>query len=390
MSNTIKKPAGGDHITPQMLPDEGPVYEPGPARSIQITHGLQIERMHAGRPILTPREGSDWESRVVLNPGVVLVDDPVLLQSLIRKWGLDDHQKKLLLDAGAAAVMLYRAQGRVVPSKGLAPSYMGLAVFTPLLELVWRRETPVISPVDPFHNLGVEDGRCSYINGEFRFLYTGHYRDEKQDRNSVHICLATTHDFINWKLHGPLKGNLNDVDNKNAVLFPDKIHGNWVMLHRPMAGLDPKSIHWAESGDLQGPWEGRGMLMASYQYREFRQSWIGAGGPPLALGDNRFLVIYHQGHFAPNNEREYDLAATIVDFPEPGVCRAGKRIEPLMRPTGAEEQKGDARLGVDNVLFTCANYLHGDDLIIPYAGADSRIFGARINLKHLLDELENA
>lgn len=389
MSNPISEnKEGHGHDASDAMPDADPVTEPGAPRSIELTHNLPIERLHGGKPVLTPREGSDWESRVVLNPGVVLVDDSAMLQTLIRKWGLDDHQKKQLTDAGAAAVMLYRAQGRVVPSKGLAPSYMGLAVFTPGLDLVWRRETPVISPVDPFHNLGVEDGRCSYISGEFRFLYTGHYRDEKRGQNSVQICLATTNDFVNWKLHGPLKGNLNDVNNKNAVFFPERVHGKWMMLHRPMAGPDPKSIHLAEAADINGPWETRGKLMASYVYREFRQSWIGAGGPPVALGNNRFLVIYHQGHFAPNNEREYDLAATIIDFPEPGVSRVGRRIEPLMRPTGAEEQKGDASLGVDNVLFTCANYLYGDDVIIPYAGADSRIFGARINLKQLLDELE--
>jgi beta-1,2-mannobiose phosphorylase / 1,2-beta-oligomannan phosphorylase len=371
------------------LKDPDPVYEPGPAKSIEIAHNLSIERLHGGKPVLTPREGSGWESKVVLNPGVVLVDDPEILQPMMKTWGLKEDQMKRLTYAGGAAVMLYRAQGEVDPAKGLAPSYTGLAVFTPGLDLVWRRKTPVIAPDAPFHNLGVEDGRCSAVNGEFWFLYTGHYRDEERGRNSVHICLATTRDFIEWDLHGPLKGDLNSVNNKNAVLFPGKIHGKRVMLHRPMAGPDPKSIHWAEADELHGTWTGRGMLMASHVFKEFRQSWIGAGGPPIALGRNRFLVIYHQGHYTTNNEREYDLAATIVEFPGPGVCRAGKRIEPLMRPTGSEEQKGDVNLGVDNVLFTCANYMHGGDVIIPYAGADSRIFGAKVRMQDLLAELEN-
>lgn len=365
-----------------------PVYEQGSVKSIEITHGLQIERLHQGKPILTPREGSEWESKVVLNPGVVLVDDLDVLQPMMELWGLNDEQKNKLMQAGGAAVMLYRAQGSIDPAKGLSPSYMGLAVFTPGLDLVWRRDTPVISPVEPFHNLGVEDGRCSAIDGVFYYLYTGYFRDEANSRNSVHICLATTRDFINWDLHGPLRGDLNSVNNKNAVFFPGKINGKWVMLHRPMAGPDPKSIHWAEADELHGYWENRGMLMASYVYKEFRQSWIGAGGLPIALGNNMYLVIYHQGHYALNNDREYNLSAAIIGFPEPGVCLVYKRIEPLMRPTGNEEQKGDPTLGVDNVLFTCANYIHGDDLILPYAGADSRIFGARINLKQLLDELE--
>lgn len=370
------------------LKETEPVYETAPARNFELNHSLNIKRMNQGKPVLTPKPGSSWESKVVLNPGVVLVDDFNVLEPVMEKWGISEVQKNRLREAGGAAVMLYRAQGRVEEEKGLAPSYTGLAVFTPELDLVWRREEPVISPKESFHNLGVEDGRCSFIDGKFYFLYTGYFEEEKTASNKVHICLAVTTDFINWDLKGPLPGNLNNVDNKNSVLFPEKIHGKWVMLHRPMHGQNPKSIHWAVADSLDGYWESRGILMASYQFKQFRQSWIGAGGPPVSIGKNRFLTIYHQGHFFPNNEREYDLAATILEFPEPGVCNVLKRIEPLMRPTGAEEQQGDENLGVNNVLFTCANYVLGDDLMIPYAGADSRIFGAKINLSELVKELE--
>ncbi len=370
------------------LKEAEPVYETSPARSIELSHTLTIKRMHQGKPVLTPNPDSSWESKVVLNPGVILVDDIQLLESMMKEWGLTNEQKDKLREVSGAAVMLYRAQGEVEPQKGLAPSYIGLAVFTPNLDLVWRREYPVISPNEAFHNMGVEDGRCSFINGTFYFLYTGYYWDETDGTNKVHICLATTTDFISWDLKGALQGNLNRVDNKNSVLFPRKINGKWTMLHRPMQGQYPKAIHWATAETLNGYWESKGILMASYRYKEFQQSWIGAGGPPIALGDNRFLVIYHQGHFFPNNEQEYDLAACILEFPDPGVCKVGKRIEPLMRPTGSEEMQGDKNLGVDNVLFTCANYVYEEDIVIPYAGADSRIFGAKINLKELVHELE--
>jgi beta-1,2-mannobiose phosphorylase / 1,2-beta-oligomannan phosphorylase len=36
-------------------------------------------------------------------------------------------------------------------------------------------------------------------------------------------------------------------------------------------------------------------------------------------------------------------------------------------------------------VFTCANYVWDGYVYIPYAGADSRIFGARIPLSALLD-----
>ena len=55
---------------------------------------------------------------------------------------------------------------------------------------------------------------------------------------------------------------------------------------------------------------------------------------------------------------------------------------------GAAEQRGDPTWGVDNVLFTCANYRREDWLVIPYAAADSRIFGARLSFYELLATLE--
>ena len=54
----------------------------------------------------------------------------------------------------------------------------------------------------------------------------------------------------------------------------------------------------------------------------------------------------------------------------------------------SDEQIGDPQLGVENVLFTCGNYVWRDDLIIPYAAADSRIFGAKINFVQLVDALD--
>lgn len=370
------------------LEDASPAYEQGPKKSIEITHSLEIVRLNGGKPILTPKTDSPWESKVVLNPAAVLIDDMELLQQVMKSWDIDETQKQTLLDAGGATVMLYRAQGEVDETKGVAPSSAGLAVFTPTLELVWRRDTPAIAPVESFHNLGVEDGRCTFIDGTFYFFYTGYYFNSEENANKVHICLATTKNFIDWELHGPIPGNLNDVDNKNAVLLPEKVNGKWVLLHRPMFGEYPKALHWAISDSLFGPWKSKGMVMASYKFQEFSQSWIGAGGPPIALGDNKFLTIYHQGHYLPDHKREYDLSATILHFPEVGSCIPQKRIEPLMRPTGSEEQKGDENLGVDNVLFICANYKLGEDLILPYAGADSRIFGAKINMQSLIDEIE--
>ncbi len=370
------------------LQNISPYYEDAPSRSIEINHSIEIERLNNRNPILTPKKDSKWESKVVLNPAAVLVNDANELNELISAWQLNVEQSKELVTAGGAVVMLYRAQGEIEKAKNLAPSSAGLAVFTPQFKLVWRKPEPAISPIEDFHNLGVEDGRCTKIDDTYYFFYTGYYSAAKDEPNKVQICLATTKNFIDWEKLGPITGNLNDVDNKNAVLLPQKVQDEWVLLHRPMQGKHPKTIHWATSKSLTGPWISKGMCMASYKFDEFTESWIGAGGPPIPLDNDRFLTFYHQGHYTKNNDREYDIAVTVLDFSKSSVCKPEKRIEPLMRPSGREEQLGDKQLGVDNVLFVCANYELNGHIYLPYAGADSRIFCARINKQQLMQHLD--
>ncbi len=335
-------------------------------RSITAAPPVSPRRLHGGRPILEPVADHPWESRVVLNAAAVLVDAvPFDLPAV----------------EGPACVMLYRAQGERVD--GAAPSALGLAVFTPELDLRYRRPDPILTPIMPYDAMGVEDPRCTRIDDTYFLYYTGYAGGD-----DVAICLATTRDFLTWERHGPAEGGINDVPNKNPALLPEQVDGRWLLLHRPMKGPDAMTIHWADSSSPYGPWRSRGKLMESYPYGEFDRSWIGAGGPPVALGDERFLLIYHQGHFTPEGTREYDLAAALLDFEREDPVVA--RIEPLMRPTGSFEQVGDPDLGVDNVLFTCANFVSGEDLIIPYAGADSRIFGAAISLAELVEALGRA
>lgn len=358
-------------------------------RTITEPAPVPVERLHQGNPVLEAVPEHAWESRVVLNPAAAFVRTGPDLNRLTRVWALPEERGRLLDSTGGACVMLYRAQGAIASGEDVAPSSLGLAILTPDLRLVLRRPEPVIAPDKDFHNLGVEDARVTFAEGKWHLYYTGYSGDPApgaSDR-SIRICHATTADFLSWDLNGPISGALNDVPNKNAALLPSPVGDRWILLHRPMEGEDAMAVHTATGPSPAGPWEPQGVLFASNVYREVERSWVGAGGPPIRLEGDRFLMIYHQGHFDENGRREYDLAAALLDFAEEDPVVG--RIEPLMRPTGKLEQAGDPEVGVDNVLFTCANYVVGDDLIIPYAGADSRIFGARARLEALVGELDD-
>ena len=364
-------------------------------KTLDRQSAVPIERLHGGRPVLEPVAAHDWESRVVLNPAAVLVDDEGELETLMETWGLDDGERDTLRAAGGACVMLYRAQGtgylRETPHGTHHASSIGLAVFTPDLTLVKRWPTPVIAPEAAMHDLGVEDARCTKVGDTYYLHYTGYTSSDRTDPSfagRVQLCLATTRDFLDWTLHGPLAGDVNRHDDKNGALFPEPVDEKWLFWHRPMFGDHPMAMHLAEADTPEGPWRSHGRVVASYRFREQALSWVGAAGPPLALGDGRFLALYHQGHLSFEGKRLYNLSAMLV---APGAERPVlARIEPLLLPEGDLEQLGDPLLGVDNVVFSCANYVVGDHLVVPYAGADSRIFGARILLADLVARLEAA
>lgn len=350
-------------------------------RSIETPPPIRPRRLHGGKAVLLPRPHHAWESRVVLNPASVLRNTA---EGIPETWELSDTEIRRTREASAVCVMLYRAQGNRRERDGHAPSAIGFALFTPMLEPIHRRSEPILLPDEPFDNLGVEDPRCTRVGDTYFLYYTGYSKAEPENR--IRICLATSEDLCTWKKHGPVRGDLDAYPNKNAALLPEPVNGKWLLLHRPMEGPNAMTIHWAVADAPEGPWNDSGRLVPSHSYREFRESWIGAGGPPIWLGQKQFLMIYHQGHFTRDGQREYDLAAALLDFDRPDPIVG--RIEPMMRPTGRSEQHADPDLGVENVLFTCSNYVWRDELIIPYAGADSRIFGASVPLSKLCRLLE--
>src|SRR5690606_12195113 len=132
-------------------------------RTIESKPPVSLRRMHEGNPVLEPDPSHPWESRVVLNPAASYIAADALSDSLCMSWGLTENQVRRLRSEGGACVMIYRAQGDVDRTKDFAASSLGLAVFTPHLDLVARLSRPVIEPEAPFHNLGAEDPRLTRV-----------------------------------------------------------------------------------------------------------------------------------------------------------------------------------------------------------------------------------
>lgn len=184
--------------------------------------------------------------------------------------------------------------------------------------------------------------------------------------------------WCNW-FHGPTIGVAETEDfrtfrqlenaflpfNRNGVMFPRKIGGEYVMLSRPsdnghtpfgdiFVSSSPDLVHWGRHRHVMGtgnPWE---------------SLKIGAGPIPIETPDG-WLLIYH-GVLQSCNGYVYSIGASLLDLERPHVV-LHRSQEYLLNPREDYECVGD----VPNVCFPCAA-LHDAPtgrLAIYYGGADT-------------------
>jgi predicted GH43/DUF377 family glycosyl hydrolase len=358
--------------------------------------GIPVERLNGGRPILQPT-GNWWESGVTFNSAAVYLDrSPVNDPLICTLLGLSDLDDPRLRDGVVA--LHYRARPKDDPGYKWNRSFVGLALFTPWLEPLQRHEAPLLlpgeSPDDPDF-LGVEDPRITRIGDTFYAVYCGAPDFPEGAEWKVITSMAYSHDLLHWEKLGVIEGDVNAVCNKDAVLFPEAIDGNYFMLHRPMVGRwYDFYIHLAMSDAPTGAWKDCGRILAASVPPECTDAWVGAGTTPIPLGGKRYLEIFHTGHLFPSRDKEYHLDLAILNFerfsPEDAARIVEKRIDRFMVPETEAEISAPFSDSVANVVFACGAYRYDDHLYVIYGGGDTYILAARVPWPILMDHLDRA
>jgi predicted GH43/DUF377 family glycosyl hydrolase len=247
--------------------------------------------------------------------------------------------------------MLYRAVApNLVSTIGYAVSQDGLD---------WLRlDRPVLEPANEFETKGVEDPRITRIDDTFYMTYTAY------SERGMRVSLAASSNLIAWERLGII---LPNEDNKDAVLFPEKVGEHYVLLHRR-----PPDIWIACSNDLLH-WTDHRVIM-----RPRPGTWeaqkIGAAGPPVKT-DHGWLLIYH----GVDEDHVYRLGAALLDLYDPTVVL--KRQEaPILEPEEEWERHGD----VSNVVFSCGQVMRDDTLYVYYGGADTAIGVGTVDKEQVL------
>jgi predicted GH43/DUF377 family glycosyl hydrolase len=197
---------------------------------------------------------------------------------------------------------------------------------------------------------GPEDPRIVKIDGTFYVTYTGYGGRFDGD---YRICLASSKNLIEWKRHGVVL----DEPNKDAALFPERIDGRYVLLHRRVP-----DIWLAYSDDLEN-WYDHTLVMNPDPNSEWQVVKIGAAGPPVRTGDGWFL-IYH----GVSRDRRYCLGAALLDAQDPSRILASQ-AEPILEPELDWEISGH----VPNTVFSCGQAVVGDEIYVYYGAADTVI-----------------
>ncbi|MBP1566446.1 MAG: glycoside hydrolase family 130 protein [Oscillospiraceae bacterium] len=153
--------------------------------------------------------------------------------------------------------------------------------------------------------------------------------------------------------------------NRNGVLLPRKINGNFAMMSRPSdSGHTPfGDIYYSESPDMTYWGKHRHVMSPSMSWESTK---IGAGPIPIETSEG-WLMFYH-GVLTSCNGFVYSFSAALLDRDEPWKpVKRGK--EYLISPQKLYECVGD----VPNVTFPCANLVDAKTgrIAIYYGCADT-------------------
>ncbi len=156
--------------------------------------------------------------------------------------------------------------------------------------------------------------------------------------------------------------------NRNGVLFPRKIHGNYALLSRPSdSGHTPfGDIVYSESPDMIYWGKHRHVMQPAGTESAWQSKKIGAGPAPIETTEG-WLLFYH-GVLNSCNGFVYSFGAALLDLDKPWQVIARSRPY-LISPQEIYECAGD----VPNVTFPCAVLTDGDTgrLAVYYGCADT-------------------
>lgn len=312
----------------------------------------QHVKRHPDNPILFPDPSHPWEASHVLNPAAIEIDGNVYI--------------------------LYRAVG---PDN---TSVVGLARSKDGVHVVERLPNPIYVPREKFEqkaagptdNSGCEDARVVQIGNRLYITYTAYdsVSNPKVAESSISVKQFLDRDFSEWTK--PEIITPAGVDDKDACLFPEKINGQYMVLHRVsshicadfVSSLSFRQEKITRCIQLLGPRPGM-----------WDSQKVGIAGPPVKTRAG-WILFYH----GITDAHEYCLGVALLDRHDPTKI-IGRSSQPIMTPVFDWERQG----WISNVVFPCGQIVRDGLIYLYYGGADHVIGVATIETEDIIRQLTN-
>ena len=188
--------------------------------------------------------------------------------------------------------------------------------------------------------------------------------------------------------------SISAPDNRNMVLFPEKINGKYVRLERPFpvysrGGIDRFDLWISSSPDLR--YWGDTKLLLAVEDVYYANDKIGPAAPPIKT-DKGWLTTFHavdidrnrgKNGWEPKWQKRYSAGIMLLDLENPykiiGICK-----DPLMSPEGFYET--DQSMFRANVIFPGGMILEDNGEVKIYYGASDTVEClATANVNDLID-----
>lgn len=349
---------------------------------------------HPANPIITPGL-YDWRRACVFNPGVLL----------------DDDGRVYLFERAAGSLRPFICHiGALGSDDGVRFTHLSdQPVFTPRMcgSPYGSVQDPRVVKIDgvyymtfayrPFAwsshptGVGVPESHETEFPGVVRAAPdtgkgSANVQGARPD-NNTRSGIAVSTDRLHWSLKTWVTPP--EIDDRNLILFPEKIGGRFAALRRPLDWVGPQYgtehpaiwitfsedlIHWSDARLLiksQSPWEG---------------NRIGGSTPPIRTRKG-WLVPYHGVETVDASTRRvvYRMGAMLLDLHNPTRVIARTRNF-LFEPEAYYERFG---LYIPNVVFPTGAFVRDGLLHLYYGVCDTAIALATVEVDALVEHVMN-
>ena len=290
-------------------------------------------------------------------------------------------------------------------------NYIGALVSEDGIHFEHLSEEPVLTPEMCGSKFGsVQDPRVVKIDGTFcmTFAYrpyawncfpTGVGVPEscqaeypnvtfKPEENQTRSGIAVSNDRINWEFHS-WSSDIG-IDDRNHILFPEKIDGRFALLRRPRSFVhtntggqdeEPPSVCISYSEDLHSWTAPQKVISPKFEWENNR---IGGSTPPIKTSEG-WLTTYHGVDTIDSSIRQvcYRMGLMMLDLEDPSKVIA-RCPDFVFEPVEYYEKVG---LYIPNVVFPTAAVVVDGVVNLYYGCCDTAIGLATASLQDMIDHV---